>query len=163
MKKQTNSESPKLRMTIAHLRLFARSPLWWGAPLTAAVAFAATFLIRMLGDGLPVAEGAVKGAIFGAVGAFCWAVGIWAATDPAPDEEEEPDEEEPARSPLAAWGRRALAVAIVVGGFALLCAPQIEEMWTGETSLARGFTGIVLKAIAIAAVVLPLYLVRRSR
>lgn len=144
----------------AHLVLFARSPLWWGAPLTAVVAFVATFLIRSLGDGLPTAEAAAKGAIFGAVGALSWAIGIWAATDPAPDEEEE---EEPAPSCIPAWGRRALAVAFVAGVFVLVCSSQIDAMRTGEASLARGFAGIVLKAIGIAAVLLPVYLTQRSK
>lgn len=146
----------------AHLVLFARSPLWWGAPLTAVVAFVATFLIRSLGDGLPTAEAAAKGAIFGAVGALSWAIGIWAATDPAPNEEEEPDEE-PAPSRIPAWGRRALAVVILAGVFALVCSSQIDAMRTGEASLARGFAGIVLKAIGIAAVVLPVYLTQRLK
>ncbi|WP_299220101.1 hypothetical protein [uncultured Alistipes sp.] len=142
----------------AHLVLFARSPLWWGAPLTAVVTFAIVFLIRSLGDGLPAAAAAAKGAIFGAVGAFSWAIGIWVATDPAPDEEEEP-----APSRIPAWARRVLGVAIAAGAFALVCSPQIDAMRTGEASLARGFAGIVLKAIGIVAVLLPVYLSRRTK
>lgn len=142
----------------AHLVLFARSPLWWGAPLTAVVTFAIVFLIRSLGDGLPAAAAAAKGAIFGAVGALSWAIGIWVATDPAPDEEEEPV---PSRIP--AWARRVLGVAIAAGAFALVCSPQIDAMRTGEASLARGFAGIVLKAIGIVAVLLPVYLSRRTK
>lgn len=158
MESKTRNNSPG-SFSWAHLVLFARSPLWWGAPLTAVVTFAIVFLIRSLGDGLPTAAAAAKGAIFGAVGAFSWAIGIWVATDPAPDEEEE----EPAPSRIPAWARRVLAVAIVAGVFALVCSPQIDAMRTGEASLARGFAGIVLKAIGIAAVLLPVYLSRRTK
>ena len=56
-----------------------------------------------------------------------------------------------------------LRVFLIVGVFALLCASQIEAMATGEASLAAGFSGIVLKAIAIAAVLVPVWLDLRRR
>lgn len=143
-------------------RLFLRSPLWLGAPLPGVAAFVATFLIRRFGDDLTTADAAAKGAIFAAVAMLAWAIGIWVATDPSPDE---PEEESPRVEAACARmaGRRVLRVLLIVGVFALLCASQIEAMATGEASLAAGFSGIVLKAIAIAAVLVPVWLDLRRR
>ncbi len=143
-------------------RLFLRSPLWLGAPLPGIAAFVATFLIRRFGDDLATADAAAKGAIFAAVAMLAWAIGIWVATDPSPDE---PEEESPRVEAACARmaGRCVLRVLLIVGVFALLCASQIEAMATGEASLAAGFSGIVLKAIAIAAVLVPVWLDLRRR
>jgi hypothetical protein len=139
-------------------RLFLRSPLWLGAPLPGIAAFVATFLIRRFGDDLATADAAAKGAIFAAVAMLAWVIGIWAATD-------EPEEESPRVEAACARmaGRRVLRVFLIVGVFALLCASQIEAMATGEASLAAGFSGIVLKAIAIVAVLVPVWLDLRRR
>lgn len=145
-------------------RLFAHSPLWFGAPLPGIAAFVATFLLRRFGDGLTTADAAGKAAVFAAVAVFGWIIGIWAATDPSPvsvEEAEESPEDEPSRAPVAV--RRAMSVVLLVAVFALLCSSQIEGMWTGEVSLARGFSGIVLKAITIAAVATPIWIDLRTR
>lgn len=143
-------------------RLFLRSPLWFGAPLPGIVAFVATFLFRYFGDGLTTADAAGKAAIFAAVAVFGWIIGVWAATGPSSAEETE-EPEESGKSDLPVAVRCVLLVLLSVGFFALICVSQIEAMATGEASLATGFAGIVLKAIMIAAVVIPVWLDQRTR
>ena len=64
----------------------------------------------------------------------------------------------------AAWRGRVLCFVLLLGAFALVCSSQISEMLGGECSLARGFGGILLKAMAVAAVVVPVWLdSRRSK
>ena len=64
----------------------------------------------------------------------------------------------------AAWRDRVLCFVLLLGAFALVCSSQISEMLGGECSLARGFGGILLKAMAVAAVVVPVWLdSRRSK
>ena len=53
---------------------------------------------------------------------------------------------------------------LLLGAFALVCSSQISDMLGGECSLARGFGGMLLKAMAVAAVVVPVWLdSRRSK
>ena len=64
----------------------------------------------------------------------------------------------------AAWRGRVLCFVLLLGAFALVCSSQISDMLGGECSLARGFGGMLLKAMAVAAVVVPVWLdSRRSK
>ena len=92
--------------------------------------------------------------------AFCWALGVWAAVGPEPSDDDGGQDgvavgDVGAR---AAWRGRVLCFVLLLGAFALVCSSQISEMLGGECSLARGFGGLLLKAMAVAAVVVPVCL-----
>ena len=62
------------------------------------------------------------------------------------------------------WGRiaaRAVVILLLAGVVALICSPQIEGLVTGEISPVKSLFGILLKLLAIVAVVLPVYLAQR--
>ena len=131
-------------------RMFLHSRMWLGLPVAAVAAFVVIFLLRRFGEGLPTAEAFWKGAVYALVIAFCWALGVWAAVGNV--------------GSRAAWRGRVLCFVLLLGAFALVCSSQISEMLGGECSLARGFGGILLKAMAVAAVVVPVWLdSRRSK
>ena len=124
------------------------------------------FLLRRFGEGLPTAEAFWKGAVYALVIAFCWALGVWAAVGPEPSDDDGRQDGEAVGNvgSRAAWRGRVLCFVLLLGAFALVCSSQISEMLGGECSLARGFGGILLKAMAVAAVVVPVWLdSRRSK
>ena len=124
------------------------------------------FLLRRFGEGLPTAEAFWKGAVYALVIAFCWALGVWAAVGPEPSDDDGRQDGEAVGNvgSCAAWRGRVLCFVLLLGAFALVCSSQISEMLGGECSLARGFGGILLKAMAVAAVVVPVWLdSRRSK
>ena len=92
--------------------------------------------------------------------AFCWALGVWAAVGPEPSDDDGWQDGEAVGDvgARAAWRGRVLCFVLLLGAFALVCSSQISEMLGGECSLARGFGGILLKAMAVAAVVVPVWL-----
>ena len=107
-----------------------------------------------------------KGAVYALVIAFCWALGVWAAVGPEPSDDDGRQDGEAVGNvgSRAAWRGRVLCFVLLLGAFALVCSSQISEMLGGECSLARGFGGILLKAMAVAAVVVPVWLdSRRSK
>ena len=123
-------------------------------------------LLRRFGEGLPTAEAFWKGAVYALVIAFCWALGVWAAVGPEPSDDDGRQDGEAVGNvgSRAAWRGRVLCFVLLLGAFALVCSSQISEMLGGECSLARGFGGILLKAMAVAAVVVPVWLdSRRSK
>lgn len=148
-----------------HVVRFLRSRMWLGAPVTALVTFVATFLLRRLGDGKPVGDTLAVAAIFAAIMAGLWGLGIWAATDPSDDEPEEEAEKEATTAPASRgrllW-RRAQGIAALLLFAGLVYWPQIEAMYTGEAPPAKGFGGILLKTIATVATVLPIWIARRK-
>ena len=127
-------------------RMFLHSRMWLGLPVAAVAAFVVIFLLRRFGESLPTAEALWKGAVCALVIAFCWALG---------GQDGEAVGDVGAR---AAWRGRVLCFVLLLGAFALVCSSQISEMLGGECSLARGFGGILLKAMAVAAVVVPVWL-----
>ena len=118
------------------------------------------FLLRRFGESLPTAEALWKGAVCALVIAFCWALGVWAAVGPEPSDDDGGQDGEAVGDvgARAAWRGRVLCFVLLLGAFALVCSSQISEMLGGECSLARGFGGILLKAMAVAAVVVPVWL-----
>ena len=131
-----------------------------GLPVAAVAAFVVIFLLRRFGEGLPTAEALWKGAVCALVIAFCWALGVWAAVGPEPSDDDGGQDGEAVGDvgARAAWRGRVLCFVLLLGAFALVCSSQISEMLGGECSLARGFGGILLKAMAVAAVVVPVWL-----
>ena len=118
------------------------------------------------GEGLPTAEALWKGAVGALVIAFCWALGVWAAVGPEPSDDDGGQDGEAVGNvgSCAAWRGRVLCFVLLLGAFALVCSSQISDMLGGECSLARGFGGMLLKAMAVAAVVVPVWLdSRRSK
>ena len=158
-----------------HSRMWLRPPraagfpsgtMWLGLPVAAVAAFVVIFLLRRFGEGLPTAEAFWKGAVYALVIAFCWALGVWAAVGPEPSDDDGRQDGEAVGNvgSRAAWRGRVLCFVLLLGAFALVCSSQISEMLGGECSLARGFGGILLKAMAVAAVVVPVWLdSRRSK
>ena len=132
----------------------------WPPSKPAVVAFVVIFLLRRFGEGLPTAEAFWKGAVYALVIAFCWALGVWAAVGPEPSDDDGRQDGEAVGNvgSRAAWRGRVLCFVLLLGAFALVCSSQISEMLGGECSLARGFGGILLKAMAVAAVVVPVWL-----
>lgn len=162
---RTGHDDNSRNFSRAHLALFLRNRLWLGAPVAALLAFVATFLLRCLGDGKPVGDTLRVGAIFAAVTAGCWALGVWAATDPSEKEEDAEEDAEPP-VPASRWqlvGRRALLVVLLLGVLALINAPQIEALLKGEASLPRFFGGILLKTLAVASILLPALIARNAK
>ena len=124
------------------------------------------FLLRRFGEGLPTAEALWKGAVGALAIAFCWALGVWAAVGPEPSDDDGGQDGEAIGNvgSCAAWRGRVLCFVLLLGAFALVCSSQISDMLGGECSLARGFGGMLLKAMAVAAVVVPVWLdSRRSK
>lgn len=147
-------------------RMFLHSRMWLGLPVAAVAAFVVIFLLRRFGESLPTAEALWKGAVCALVIAFCWALGVWAAVGPEPSDDDGGQDGEAVGDvgARAAWRGRVLCFVLLLGAFALVCSSQISEMLGGECSLARGFGGILLKAMAVAAVVVPVWLdSRRSK
>lgn len=147
-------------------RMFLHSRMWLGLPVAAVVAFVVIFLLRRFGEGFPTAEALWKGAVCALVIAFCWALGVWAAVGPEPSDDDGGQDGEAVGNvgSCAAWRGRVLCFVLLLGAFALVCSSQISDMLGGECSLARGFGGMLLKAMAVAAVVVPVWLdSRRSK
>lgn len=144
--------------TRERMRVFVRSREWLWLPAVATVSFVSFLLLRRFGEGLPMREALANGGIYAAVMAFCWAVGIWAAADTRPNpyaERARRMKERGEEPPEPSWTGR-----IVIGGalllfFLVICWPQIEGWYRGDVSLARALTGMLFKAAAIGAIVLP--------
>lgn len=147
-----------------HVRLFLRSPLWIGVPFVAATTFAIELLIVLTISGRPFVELWQGALLCSLLGAFAWIIGIWAASGEAEDDKEEV---EPLRQSISKMSvmkieNPYLRTALVCFGslclFALICMSQIEDIVEGVKSVAFPIAGIVLKAIAIVAVIAPVYL-----
>lgn len=138
------------------INCFLHSRQWPGLPAAVVTAFVVLFLFRRFAEGIPMSEVLWKGAVYALLVAFCWRPGVWASTGDG--REPGPEAPDAGRSGPAWFG---WALLLVV--FALVCSSQIADMVRGESSLARGLGGILLKAMAVAAVVIPVLLARGRR
>lgn len=158
-------------------RMFhSRGYLWLGMPAAAIVAFLVSFPLRMIDS--PATEALTRGGIAAGVVALCWAIGIWASTgvvssgeDTDPAVSDGADRVDEADDLLSRWiGRlqqrgvvasRLLGAVLVFAALAAVIAPQLELLLSGEGQTVRALTGILLKALAVGAVLLPVWLVER--
>ncbi len=145
-----------------HVQRFLRSPLWIGVPFTAALTFVIELLIVLIISGRPFAE-LWQGSLLSALlGAFAWIIGILSATCRAEDEGDEPLSRSIGKMRVMKIENPYLRKTLVCIGclslFALICMSQIEDIVEGVKSVAFPIAVIVLKAIAIAAVIVPVYI-----
>lgn len=138
-------------------RAFLHNRLWLGLPAAAVVSFVILFLLRHYGEGIPVSEALWKGGVYALLIAFCWALGVWASTDRSPSAEQEPEADNGA-APRSVWGRYILTGGLLLVALLLVCGTQVVGMIRGTESFTHGLMGILLKAMAIAAVVIPVWL-----
>lgn len=138
------------------LNRFLHSRQWLGLPAALVATFVVLFLLRRFADDIPTAEALRKGAVYALAVAFCWALGVWASTG---DGRESGSEEPEAGKSLPVW----VGWTFLVAAFALLCSSQIADMVRGESTLAHGFGDILLKAMAVAAVIIPVWMEERRR
>ena len=142
--------------------LFRHSRLWLGAPGVAIVSFLLFFLLRTAD--LPVAGALSRGALAAVLMVFCWSLGIWATTksDEKPAEaEEEWVDRLMQKGPVGVWVARIAVGLLLVLLVAAVFYSQLEALVTGSEPVLRCVTGILLKVLAIVAVVLPGLLSRR--
>lgn len=144
---------------------FIHSRSWWWLAPVAVATFVVLFLLRRFGDDLSTGVAFGKATVYAIVMACCWVIGIWAASgarsEPVTGAEQEP-QEHPSLGFLPGWVRSialALIVLIVLGA---ICSSPIVGMVEGEVSLGQGFGGILLKIMAVAAVLLPSWLENRN-
>lgn len=143
--------------------LFRHSRLWLGAPGVAIVSFLLFFLLRTAD--LPVAGALSRGALAAVLMVFCWSLGIWATTKsdekPAEAEEEEWVDRLMQKGPVGVWVARIAVGLLLVLLVAAVFYSQLEALVTGSEPVLRCVTGILLRVLAIVAVVLPGLLSRR--
>lgn len=134
---------------------FLHSRQWLGLPAAAVTAFVVLFPLCRFAEGIPTPGALRRGAVYALLVAFSWALGVWASTGDDPEEEPETQGRE---APDTGKSRPAwLGWALLLALFALICESQIADMVRGESSLAHGFGGILLKAMAVVAVFIPVW------
>lgn len=151
----------------------ARGRLWLGMPAAAVVAFLLCFPLRMIDS--PATEALTRGGIAAGVVALCWAIGIWASTG-GPHSGEQAgragsEETDDADDLLSRWidrlrqrsapAGRLLGLVLVFAALAAVCAPQLELLFSGAGQTVRALSGILLKVLAVGAVLLPIWLAAR--
>lgn len=151
----------------------ARGRLWLGMPAAAVVAFLLCFPLRMIDS--PATGALTRGGMAAGVVALCWAIGIWASTGgPHSGEQagragsEEPDDADDLLSrwidrlrQRSALAGRLLGLVLVFAALAAVCAPQLELLFSGAGQTVRALSGILLKVLAVGAVLLPVWLAAR--
>lgn len=151
----------------------ARGWLWLGMPAAAVVAFLLCFPLRMIDS--PATEALTRGGMAAGVVALCWAIGIWASTG-GPHSGEQAgragsEETDDADDLLSRWidclrqrsalAGRLLGLVLVLAALAAACAPQLELLFSGAGQTVRALSGILLKVLAVGAVLLPVWLAAR--
>lgn len=151
----------------------ARGRLWLGMPAAAVVAFLLCFPLRMIDS--PATEALTRGGMAAGVVALCWAIGIWASTG-GPHSGEQAgragsEETDGADDLLSRWidclrqrsalAGRLLGLVLVFAALAAACAPQLELLFSGAGQTVRALSGILLKVLAVGAVLLPVWLAAR--
>ena len=136
----------------------ARGRLWLGMPAAAVVAFLLCFPLRMIDS--PATEALTRGGIAAGVVALCWAIGRTGSeeTDDADDLLSRWIDRLRQRSALAG---RLLGLVLVFAALAAVCAPQLELLFSGAGQTVRALSGILLKVLAVGAVLLPIWLAAR--
>lgn len=146
---------------------FIHSRSWWWLAPVAVATFVALFFLRRFGDDLSTGAALGKAAIFAGVIAFCWGIGVWAASgkcsDPAAVNPESEPGEPSSIDALPLWVSRTVVIVMLLIALSATCWSQISGMVEGEVSLASGFGGVLLKTMAIVAVLLPSWLENRRR
>lgn len=136
-------------------------PLTLWAPAAGTLTFALFVPLLLWWEEVEPARALVKGAVYGTVLALCWLMGVFVRLTPDPEEEAD-DEDEPAWMLRLPQGvRRVIGWLLLAGVLLLCCSSQLEAWFEGSCSAARALDGILLKALAAGAVVLP-SLVRRG-
>lgn len=150
-----------------------RVRLWLGMPAAAVVVFLLCFPLRMIDS--PATEALTRGGIAAGVVALCWAIGIWASTG-GPHSGEQAgrtgsEETDDADDLLSRWidrlrqrsalAGRLLGLVLVFAALAAVCAPQLELLFSGAGQTVRALSGILLKVLAVGAVLLPIWLAAR--
>lgn len=151
----------------------ARGRLWLGMPAAAVVAFLLCFPLRMIDS--PATEALTRGGMAAGVVALCWAIGIWASTG-GPHSGEQAgragsEETDDADNLLSRWidrlrqrsalAGRLLGLVLVFAALAAACAPQLELLFSEAGQTVRALSGILLKVLAVGAVLLPVWLAAR--
>lgn len=136
------------------IRAFVRSRLWLALPTVAGVGFGCLWLYRRYVEGLPAGDAVLKGAFYALTLALCWAIGIWGATAP----EVESDREEAPRGA----SRRALMFCVLLL-VALVCLRPVLAWAAGELSPVQGGFSLLLRLLAVGAVLLPMWLHERLK
>lgn len=151
----------------------ARGRLWLGMPAAAVVAFLLCFPLRMIDS--PATEVLTRGGMAAGVVALCWAIGIWASTG-GPHSGEQAgragsEETDDADDLLSRWidrlrqrsalAGRLLGLVLVFAALAAVCTPQLELLFSGAGQTVRALSGILLKVLAVGAVLLPVWLAAR--
>ena len=145
---------------------FVHTRLWLGVPVVAIVSFVLFFLLATIGN--PVPEALFRGGVAAVLMVLCWGLGIWASTDLDREDVTEQAQESAdwidRLKQSGVWGRiaaRVVAILLLAAVIGLLCYPQIEDLVTGSDSPVKSLTGILLKLLAVVAVVLPVHLAQR--
>ena len=151
----------------------ARGRLWLGMPAAAVVAVLLCFPLRMIDS--PATEALTRGGMAAGVVALCWAIGIWASTG-GPHSGEQAgragsEETDDADDLLSRWidrlrqrsalAGRLLGLVLVFAALAAVCTPQLELLFSGAGQTVRALSGILLKVLAVGAVLLPVWLAAR--
>lgn len=151
----------------------ARGRLWLGMPAAAVVAFLLCFPLRMIDS--PATEALTRGGMAAGVVALCWAIGIWASTG-GPHSGEQAgragsEETDDADDLLSRWidclrqrsalAGRLLGLVLVFAALAAACATAARAALSGAGQTVRALSGILLKVLAVGAVLLPVWLAAR--
>ncbi len=164
MEKEKNSRMSRLGSRLGSWLGFCRcmlhEPLSLWAPLVGAATFALCVPLSLWWEGAEPARALAKGAVYGAVVAFCWLMGVFCCCQPDPEEADEEEDEPAWMLRLPQWLRRGVGWLLLAGVLLLCCTPQLEGWIEGSCSAARALIGILLKALAAGAVVLPSLLQR---
>lgn len=147
------------------LYLFFHNSLWLGAPVVAIVAFLLFFLLCKID--LPTFEALSRGGFAAVLMVFCWSLGIWASTQSDEKPAEEPEEDWIDRLKqkgiVGLWLARVAVLLLLVVLIVAVFYSQLEALVTGLEPVSKSIIGILLKVLAIVAVVLPIWLSQRLR
>ncbi len=144
-----------------HFMDFIHSRLWLGVPIVVAIMFAVVVAKNAIWGDKAIDESMVDGLLCGALPAFCWIVGIWAATgpEPEPDEEDEMD----AKGELwldslpRPWSVSLRVLFILLAISAIFCF-EIIDLASGEMSWPEVLSGVLLEAATISCLIIPVWL-----
>ncbi len=148
------------------LYLFFHNSLWLGAPVVAIVVFLLFFLLCRID--LPTSEALSRGGFAAVLMVFCWSLGIWASTQSDEKPAEESGEKDwvdrlMQKGIVGLWLARVAVLLLLVVLIVAVFYSQLAALVTGSEPVSKSIIGILLKVLAIVAVVLPIWLSQRFR
>lgn len=144
-----------------HLREFVRTPLWLGIlpAFLSGFGVVALLCLARYGTGSPKVLSAAL--LTGGLCALGYVLGIWGAT--CPDSEDEEQDEAETESGLPLWLRRTILAGLLLIALGAIAWPSLQRIMEGQRTLFDGCIEIVGKLLTVVCVVVPIRIAERRR